>query len=88
MLYSCGMSKTVSIRVSEEVHARLQERASREGTTVTALLTEAALRDPRLSDPASLVRAARWVNTHADEFAEAFPDEEPTVHTTGTRNAA
>jgi len=82
------MSKTVSIRVSEEVHARLQERANREGTTVTALLTEAALRDPRLSDPASLVRAARWVSDHADEFAAAFPEEEPAARTTGARDAA
>jgi predicted transcriptional regulator len=88
MLYSRVMSKTVSIRVSEEVHARLQERAGREGTTVTALLTEAALRDPRLSDPASLVRAARWVSDHADEFAAAFPEEEPSPRAAGTRDAA
>ncbi|MFI8008240.1 hypothetical protein [Streptomyces sp. NPDC086010] len=71
------MSKTVTIRVPDEVHARLQERANQEGTTVTALLTEAAMRDPRLSDPAALARAAEWVHRHAEEFAEAFPDEEP-----------
>ncbi|WP_151770706.1 hypothetical protein [Streptomyces abyssomicinicus] len=73
------MSKSVTIRVPDEVHARLQERASREGSTVTAILTEAALRDPRLSDPASLARAAVWVRQHAEEFAEAFPDEEPAL---------
>jgi predicted transcriptional regulator len=71
------MSKSVTIRVPDEVHARLQERAAREGSTVTAILTEAALRDPRLSDPSSLARAAAWVRHHTDEFAEAFPDEEP-----------
>lgn len=69
--------KTVTIRVPDEVHAQLKAQADREGTTVTALLTEAALRDPRLSDPASLVRAAQWVERHAAEFADAFPDEEP-----------
>lgn len=76
------MSKSVTIRVPDEVHARLQERAAREGSTVTAILTEAALRDPRLSDPSSLVRAAAWVRGHAEEFAEAFPDEEPATATT------
>ncbi|TDU01920.1 hypothetical protein EDD99_0302 [Streptomyces sp. 846.5] len=55
---------------------------------MTALLTEAALRDPRLSDPASLVRAARWVDGHADEFAAAFPEQEPTARPAGTRDAA
>ncbi|MET8575622.1 ribbon-helix-helix protein, CopG family [Streptomyces sp. NPDC005012] len=73
------MSKSVTIRVPDDVHARLQERAAREGSTVTAILTEAALRDPRLSDPASLARAAAWVRHHAQEFAEAFPEEEPAV---------
>jgi predicted transcriptional regulator len=71
------MSKSVTIRVPDEVHARLQARADADGTTVTAILTEAALRDPRLSDPASLIRAAEWARSHAAEFAEFFPDEEP-----------
>ena len=55
---------------------------------MTALLTEAALRDPRLSDPASLVRAARWVDQHADEFARTFPEQEPVPRTSGARDAA
>jgi hypothetical protein len=78
--------KTVTIRVPDEVHAQLKAQADREGTTVTALLTEAALRDPRLSDPASLARAAHWVEHHAAEFADAFPDEEPSSRP--GRNAA
>jgi hypothetical protein len=77
MLYIGDMAKkTVTLRVDEDTHALLQERANREGTTVTALLTEAALRDARLSDPASLIRAAAWVDAHAAEFAAAFPEEE------------
>lgn len=72
------MAKTVTIRVPEDVHALLQARAEADGTTVTALLTDAALRDPRLSDPTSLVGAAQWARDHAAEFAEFFPDEEPT----------
>jgi N-acetylglucosamine kinase-like BadF-type ATPase len=72
------MAKTVTIRVPEEVHALLQARAEADGTTVTTVLTDAALRDPRLSDPASLVRAAEWARARAAEFAEFFPDEEPT----------
>ncbi|WP_037600043.1 hypothetical protein [Streptacidiphilus rugosus] len=71
------MAKSVTIRVPEGVHALLQARAEADGTTVTALLTDAALRDPRLSDPSSLIRAAQWARDHADEFAEFFPDEEP-----------
>ncbi|MBQ0890175.1 hypothetical protein KBZ94_35545 [Streptomyces sp. RM72] len=82
------MSKTVTIRVPDEVHARLQERANQEGTTVTALLTEAAMRDPRLSSPASLARAAEWARRHAGEFAEAFPDEEPAAGHPHRVNAA
>jgi predicted transcriptional regulator len=77
LLYGEGMAKTVTIRVPEEVHARLQARADADGTTVTAILTEAALRDPRLTDPTSLIRAAEWARDHAGEFAEFFPDEEP-----------
>ena len=73
-----GMSKSVTIRVPEELHAQLQERAETEGTTVTALITEAArnaVRDPRLEDAAEVFR--QFVADNADAFDAAFPDDAP-----------
>ncbi|GAA0442389.1 ribbon-helix-helix protein, CopG family [Streptomyces stramineus] len=79
LLYGRGMaSKPVTIRVPEELHARLQERAEAEGTTVTALITEAAInavRDPRLEGAAEVFRA--FVADNADVFDAAFPDDAP-----------
>jgi predicted transcriptional regulator len=69
------MPKQISIRVDDDVHARLAARAAAEGTTVTALITEAAERDPRLDGGAAT--AAAFLARHASEFAEAFPEEEP-----------
>ncbi|MEY9966743.1 putative transcriptional regulator [Streptacidiphilus sp. MAP12-16] len=69
------MSKTVAIRIPDEVYEQLQARARAEGTTVTALVTEAAVRDPRLNQGAGA--AAAFLARHAAEFAESFPDEEP-----------
>ncbi|MFC9863560.1 MULTISPECIES: ribbon-helix-helix domain-containing protein [unclassified Streptomyces] len=43
------MSKPVTIRVDDQLHALLKERAEAEGTTVTALISRAAhdaVRDP------------------------------------------
>ncbi|MEV0095095.1 YlcI/YnfO family protein [Streptomyces sp. NPDC050738] len=71
-------SKPVTIRVPEELHAQLQERAETEGTTVTALITEAAnnaVRDPRLEGAAEVFRA--FVADNADAFDAAFPDDAP-----------
>ncbi|CAM5526660.1 MULTISPECIES: YlcI/YnfO family protein [Streptomyces] len=73
------MSKPVTIRVPEELHAQLQERAEIEGTTVTALITEAArnaVRDPRLEGAAEVFR--QFVAQNADAFDAAFPDDAPT----------
>jgi hypothetical protein len=81
------MSKSITIRVAEETYERYAERAKAEGTTVTALVTEAVERDPRLSDPASLLRAAEWARQHAAEFAAHFPDEEPPASRSGGRAA-
>ncbi|MFD4866258.1 hypothetical protein [Streptomyces sp. NPDC058412] len=72
------MSKTVTIRVEEQLHALLKERAEAEGTTVTALITRAAqdaVRDPRLEEAATVFRA--FLAEHADAFDTAFPDESP-----------
>ncbi len=78
LLYGRGMSKPVTIRVPEELHAQLQERAEAEGTTVTALITEAArnaVRDPRLDGAAEVFR--QFVAQNADAFDAAFPDDAP-----------
>jgi predicted transcriptional regulator len=78
LLYGQCMSKSVTIRVPEELHAQLQEQAEAEGTTVTALITEAArnaARDPRLDRAADVFRA--FVAANADAFDAAFPDDAP-----------
>ncbi|MFF1555924.1 hypothetical protein [Streptomyces sp. NPDC058279] len=72
------MSKTVTIRVEERLHALLRERAEAEGTTVTALITQAAqdaVRDPRLAQAADVFRS--FLADQADAFDEAFPDDAP-----------
>ncbi|MET7457802.1 ribbon-helix-helix domain-containing protein [Streptomyces sp. NPDC005574] len=72
------MAKSVTIRVPEDLHAQLQERAEAEGTTVTALITEAArnaVRDPRLEGAAGVFR--QFVADNADAFDAAFPDDAP-----------
>ncbi|GLF94963.1 YlcI/YnfO family protein [Streptomyces yaizuensis] len=73
------MSKSVTIRVPEELYAQLRERADTEGTTVTALITEAArnaVRDPRFEGAAEVFR--RFVSENADAFDTAFPEDAPT----------
>ncbi len=78
LLYVRNMSKSVTIRVPEELHAQLRERAEAEGTSVTALLTEAArnaVRDPRLDSAAEVFR--QFVADNADVFDAAFPDDAP-----------
>ncbi|MFE3140903.1 ribbon-helix-helix domain-containing protein [Streptomyces scopuliridis] len=70
------MSKPVTIRVDDELYALLKERAEAEGTTVTALITQAAhdaVRDPRLEGAAEAFRA--FVNDNADAFDTAFPED-------------
>ncbi|MEV0375201.1 YlcI/YnfO family protein [Streptomyces sp. NPDC050636] len=72
------MSKSVTIRVDDELHALLKERAEAEGTTVTALITQAAhdaVRDPRLEGATATFRA--FIDSHADAFDQAFPDDAP-----------
>ena len=72
------MSKPVTIRVDEQLHALLKERADTEGTTVTALITQAAhdaVRDPRLEGAAEVFR--QYVAAHAAEFDAAFPEDAP-----------
>ncbi|MFJ6567983.1 YlcI/YnfO family protein [Streptomyces sp. NPDC091292] len=70
------MSKPVTIRVPDELHTQLQARAAAEGTTVTALITEAArnaVRDPRLEGAAEVFRA--FIANNAPAFDAAFPDD-------------
>jgi predicted transcriptional regulator len=72
------MSKPVTIRVDEELHALLKARAEAENTTVTALITRAAhdaVRDPRLEGAAAVFSA--FIADHADAFDRAFPDDAP-----------
>jgi predicted DNA-binding protein len=72
------MSKSVTIRVPEELHTQLRERAAAEGTTITALVNEAArnaVRDLRLEDAAEVFR--RFVADNSDAFDAAFPDDVP-----------
>ncbi|MFI1254328.1 ribbon-helix-helix protein, CopG family [Streptomyces netropsis] len=71
------MSKSVTIRIDDELHALLEQRAEAEGTTVTALITQAAhnaVRDPRLDGAAEAFRS--FIDQHAAEFDAAFPDVE------------
>lgn len=80
LLYGQGMSKPVTIRVDDELHALLKERAEAEGTTVTALITRAAhdaVRDPRLEGAAEVFRA--FVTDNADAFDSAFPEDSPSL---------
>ncbi|KPI00696.1 CopG-like domain-containing protein DNA-binding protein [Actinobacteria bacterium OK006] len=89
LLYGRNMSKSVTIRVPEELHAQLQERAEAEGTTVTALITEAAhnaVRDPRLDSAADVFRA--FVADNAAAFDAAFPDDAPARLDVSGRTAA
>lgn len=72
------MSKPVTIRVDEQLHQLLKERAEAEGTTVTALITQAAhdaVRDPRMEGAAEVFR--QFVADHGAEFDQAFPDDAP-----------
>ncbi|MEV0282431.1 hypothetical protein AB0I22_39600 [Streptomyces sp. NPDC050610] len=69
-------TEKITIRVSPETAERLKLRAEAEHTTVTALLTETAERDPRLELAAARFR--ELMNSDlADQFAATFPDEEP-----------
>jgi predicted DNA-binding ribbon-helix-helix protein len=45
VLYASRMSKHVTIRLDEDFHRQLKNRAAEQGTTVTALITEAAKRE-------------------------------------------
>ncbi|MER5563866.1 hypothetical protein ACFXPM_19435 [Streptomyces sp. NPDC059095] len=69
-------TEKITIRVSAETAERLKLRAEAEQTTVTALLTEVAERDPRLELAAARFRELQKSSLVA-EFAAAFPDEEP-----------
>lgn len=78
LLYGRGMSKPVTIRVDDQLHALLKERAEAEGTTVTALITQAAhdaVRDPRLTGAADVFQD--FVAEYADAFDAAFPQDAP-----------
>ncbi|MCZ7430140.1 ribbon-helix-helix protein, CopG family [Streptomyces sp. WMMC1477] len=83
------MSKSVTIRVDEQLYAALKAQAEAEGTTVTALITRAAhdaVRDPRLEGAAEVFRA--FAADNADAFAAAFPDDEPGRLDAAGRSAA
>jgi hypothetical protein len=70
--------KMVNIRIDEGLHAQLLKRAEAEGTTVTALITEAAeaaVQDPRRQSATEVFRA--FIAQHAAEFDAAFPDDAP-----------
>jgi hypothetical protein len=69
-------TEKITIRVTAETAERLRLRAEAERTTVTALLTEVAERDPRLELAAARFRELKKSDL-VDQFAAAFPDEEP-----------
>ncbi|MEW2087532.1 hypothetical protein [Streptomyces sp. NPDC005283] len=78
LLYGRCMSKSVTIRVDDQLHALLKERAEAESTTVTALIMQAArdaVRDPRLEGAADVFRS--FIAEHSDAFDAAFPDDAP-----------
>ncbi|MEE1754767.1 YlcI/YnfO family protein [Streptomyces sp. SP18CS02] len=82
------MSKSVTIRVDDDLHALLKQRAETEGTTVTALITQAArdaVRDPRLKSASAVFR--EFVADQADAFDKAFPDDTPDRLDAGGRAA-
>ncbi|MEE1789484.1 ribbon-helix-helix protein, CopG family [Streptomyces sp. BE308] len=82
------MSKPVTIRVDDQLHALLKERAEAEGTTVTALISRAAhdaVRDPRLKGAAEVFRD--FLDVHGDAFDTAFPDDTPARTDTAGRAA-
>lgn len=68
--------KTINIRVDDETHARWQRRAEEAGTTVTALVTAAVERDPRL-EHGGAEATAEFLAKYGAEFATAYPHEEP-----------
>ena len=78
--------KTINIRVDDETHARWQRRAEEEGTTVTALVTAAVERDPRLEHGGAQA-TTEFLATYGAEFAAAYPEEEPDADS-GARQAA
>jgi hypothetical protein len=71
------MPKMVQLSLPEELYTALLDRAEREGTTVEALLWEAAgpPRDPRLSDPDSHALTDDFLRKYAPEFDALFPEE-------------
>lgn len=80
-------TEKITIRVTPETAERLRLRAEAERTTVTALLTETAERDPRLELAAARFREL-MKSSLVDEFAAAFPDEEPdATNRSGTKAA-
>jgi hypothetical protein len=78
--------KTITIRVSEETYDRWRRQAEQEGTTVTALVTEAVDRDPRLEHGGSEATAA-FLAKYGAAFAAAFPEEEPDADSGGMQAA-
>jgi hypothetical protein len=72
------MAEYVSVPVSDELHALLEQRAREEDTTVEELATaalRAAVRDPRLDAATAVYRD--FVALHGDGFDEAFPEDAP-----------
>lgn len=74
--------KVTSIRLTEEQHKRVQEKANAKGMTVSRYLTERALRDDNSLTPEILVRiqdiantACRAVNEYAPKDAAKLQNE-------------
>ncbi|GAA2991195.1 hypothetical protein Sfulv_01280 [Streptomyces fulvorobeus] len=68
----------MTIRVDDQLYALLKERAEADGTTVTALITQAAhnaVRDPRLEGAAEIFRD--FLDTDGAAFDAAFPHDTP-----------
>jgi predicted transcriptional regulator len=65
------MSKSVTIRLDEAFHERLKARATAQGTTVTALITEAAQRELD-EDREQFLAGVDEFAEHWDYFQERF----------------
>lgn len=70
-LYGGNMSKHVTIRLDEEFHERLKARAAEQGTTVTALITEATKRELD-EDRTRFLAGIDEFAEHWDYFQERF----------------
>lgn len=67
--------KVTSIRLTEEQHKRVQEKATAKGMTVSRYLTERALHDDNSLTPEILVKMQNIANTACAVVEEFAPEK-------------